>query len=556
MLKKVKNHVMSLLESALREAVESGGIKIEKIPGISLEIPRAENHGDVSSNLCFLAGKENRLNPVKVAQALLETKSLRFEDDPYVEKIEVAGPGFLNIFLKFSAHQQVLPEIHSEGWSYGSSALGSGESVMIEFVSANPTGPLHIGHARNAVVGDVMARILKFSGYEVKREYYLNDSGKQINSLGASLKQRYLEASGAKPEGEPEYKGSYLKDMGEELLEKDGGMVREHPESFFSELAVKKITEGIRDDLESFSVSFDSWFNESLLHESGMIEKMAGLLKQKKAALEREGALWFLSSSFGDEKDRVIIRSNGAPTYLAADIAYHYKKLESGCSRLINVWGADHHGYIPRISGVIQAMGYPPETLSVILIQLVKLSRAGKPVPMSTRSGEFVTLREVLDEVGNDSLRFFMLMRRSDAQLDFDIELAKKHSVENPVYYVQYAHARICSLIKKARENGIDTTVVGEGDFAGLTEPQEIVLLKALGLFPEVVKGSARTLEPHRLTGYLQDTASKFHNFYDKSRVVGENDKTAGARLYLAEAAGIVLRNGLGLLGVSSPEEM
>lgn len=556
MLKTVKKHIIRLLESAVGEAVQAGNLFAENLPGISLEVPRHDNHGDVSSNICFLIGKQNGLNPRKLSGELLNTGSLEVKDDPYIEKIEAAGPGFLNFFLKPRAHHMVLEQILSEGGRYGSSDCGDGEKVLIEFVSANPTGPLHIGHARNAVVGDVLARIMTFAGYSVRKEYYLNDAGNQIHSLGQSLKKRYLQASGKKGSGELEYKGEYLLKTAEEILCEDGGVFKEHTDEFFSNSAVEKITGNIKKDLNAFYVAFDSWFSEKSLHGSGMIEKMAALLKENGAAEDRDGALWFLSSKFGDEKDRVIIRKNGLPTYLAADIAYHYKKMEAGFDRLINVLGADHHGYVPRLKGVIEALGGGREMLDVVLIQLVRLLRAGQPVPMSTRSGEFATLRDVLDEVGNDSLRFFMLMRRSDAQLDFDIELAKKHSVENPVYYVQYAHARISSLFRKADENNLRIEDNADVDCGLLTEEPEISLAKILGYFPEVVEGSARGLEPHRLTSYLQEAASKFHNFYDKLRVVGEAEETARARLCLAGAACTVIANGLGLLGISCPDEM
>lgn len=555
MLEKIRKHIISIVESAAEEAVRSGAVNAKNLPPVTLETPRLGNHGDVSSNICFQIGRQNALDPREVSEALLGTSFLS-GPDPYIEKIEAAGPGFINFFLKNSAHQMLIPQILCEGEMYGSSPLGEGKKALLEFVSANPTGPLHIGHARNAVVGDVLSRILEFAGYSVRREYYLNDAGRQVDALGRSLKQRYLEASGREYESEPEYRGDYLASIASELLSEDGGRFREHPEGFFVEKAVEKIRRDIRKDLDNFSVAFDSWFSERTLHESGLVQEAARLLVKSGAAEERDGALWFLASRFGDEKDRVIIRKNGAPTYLAADIAYHREKLRSGCDRMINVLGADHHGYVPRLKGVVEALGGAQEMIDVVLIQLVKLTREGKPVPMSTREGEFITLKEVLEEVGSDALRFFMLMRRSDAQLDFDIELAKKHSVENPVYYVQYAHARMASLLKKARESGLQMENPPPQAFTRLREEPEIALAKVLGVFPEVIEGSAKALEPQRLTAYLQEAASKFHNFYDRLRVVGEERNTAEARLLLVAASKTVISNGLRLLGVSCPDEM
>ena len=457
--------------------------------------------------------------------------------------------------MNSEAYYPVLAEIIEHGEEYGSSNLGNGEKILVEFVSANPTGPLHVGHARNAVVGDVLSNVLKASGFNVRKEYYLNDTGNQVEALGESLRQRYVELTGTPENEDIEYGGEYLIGLAKELLEKDTG--GEIPDTaVFRDYAIKRIREDIQKDLEDFGITFDSWFSEKSLHDGGGIEKIIKLLDEKGFIQKNDGALWFKSKQFGDEKDRVIVKSDGAVTYLTPDIAYHYNKLKRGFSRLINVWGADHHGYIPRIKASLTALGFHPGVLDIVLIQLVKLCRGGKPVSMSTRAGKFVTMRQLIDEVGSDNVRFFMLMRRSDAQLEFDLELAKKQSMENPVYYVQYAHARICSLFSYAEEKGLKPGKIDEVRVELLTEKEEINLIKVLSLYPVIVEGSAKNLEPHRLTAYLQQVAANLHNFYDRLRVVEEDEEKAPPRLLLIRAVQIVLQNGLRLLGISCPDRM
>ena len=548
----IKHHITSSIEDAMLH----GKLKIDTIPQVWLEAPREENHGDISTNISFLIAKGAGISPRETAKIILEQLNAKVQKEPIISKVETAGGGFINFFLKPEAFYPVLFEIFEKGEKYGCSNTGKGKKILIEFVSANPTGPLHVGHARNAAVGDVLANVLTAAGFDVRREYYLNDAGKQVNALGESLKMRYLQLRGGQDEVDVEYKGEYLIELSRKLLEENGKKCEEWDTKLFRDYAIRKIREGIERDLESFGVTFDRWFSEEKLHSSDSIKNMVKILEEKGFAERREGALWFKSHQFGDEKDRVIIKSDGSTTYLAADIAYHNRKLADGFDQLINVWGADHHGYIPRLKASLDALGFSPDVLDIVLIQLVKLRRGGKPVSMSTREGEFVTLHQVIDEVGKDSMRFFLLMRRSDAQLDFDLELAKRQSMENPVYYVQYAHARICSLISFARENGLELPEAGDVECELLIEREELALLRVLSFFPDVVNGSARSLEPHRLTGYLQQLASSFHNFYDRLRVVGEEKKKALARLFLVSAAQITLQNGLHILGISCPQKM
>ncbi|MEK7243086.1 MAG: arginine--tRNA ligase, partial [Thermodesulfobacteriota bacterium] len=443
-----------------------------------------------------------------------------------------------------------------QGDRYGSSDLGKGRRVQVEFVSANPTGPLHIGHARGAVVGDVVANILAAVGYQVFREYYINDAGNQMDNLGKSVLLRYRELLGGTAEF-PEgcYRGDYIRDLASELLKRDGEkhLVQDAAKvvPLFTDYAAGAILEGIKEDLRTFGVVFDLYFSERELYRDEGVEKLLRDLEEK-GFIYREGeALWFRTTAFGDEKDRVVVRQNGAPTYFAADIAYHRNKFLRGFETVIDIWGADHHGYIPRMSAAVQALGHEKEALKIILVQLVNLLRDGKPAAMSTRSGEFVTLREVVDEVGRDAARYNFLMRRSDSHLDFDLELAKRQSNENPVYYVQYAHARICSILRMAAERGVAAPAAGEADVSLLRLPEETDLIKAITRFPEVVEGAARTLEPHRLTFYLNDLAALFHSYYKSNKVISEDGALTGARVFLVRSLLTVLKNALKMLGVS-----
>ena len=554
----MKRTLVALLERAIKTGVEAGELPATAPPFIEVELTKDPGHGDYASNIAMIIASQVRKNPREIAKVLSE----RIEDpERMIEKVEIAGPGFMNFFVREGVLNQLLGEVEREGESYGSSDLGKGGRVQVEFVSANPTGPLHIGHARGAVVGDVMANILAAVGYRVSREYYINDAGNQMNNLGKSVFLRYRELLGEKmefPEGC--YRGDYIRDLAAELLKRDGDRHLDgDPEKvtrLFTDYAGNAILEGIKEDLGAFGVGFDLYFSERELYREDGVERLLQTLEER-GFLYREGdALWFRTTSFGDEKDRVVIRKNGEPTYFAADIAYHRNKFLRGFETVIDIWGADHHGYIPRMSAAVQALGYKKEALKVILVQLVNLLREGKPVAMSTRTGEFVTLREVVDEVGKDAARYNFLMRRSDSHLDFDLELAKRQSNENPVYYVQYAHARICSIIRMAAGRGIDVPVFNQVDPGLLKLPEEINLIKAILRFPDVVEGAALTLEPHRLTFYLNDLAAGFHSYYNRNKVVSDDGALTAARLFLVRSVLTVLKNALKMLGVSAPEKM
>ncbi len=554
----VKKTLVELLEGAIRSGGGEGLLPGVEHPPIEVEWTKDPSHGDYASNIAMVLASQARKNPREIARILSE----RIKDPAGIlERVEIAGPGFMNFFIREGVLTRLLEEVERQGERYGSSALGKGRRVQVEFVSANPTGPLHIGHARGAVVGDVMANILEASGYRVFREYYINDAGNQMNNLGKSVFLRYRELLGEKEEF-PEgcYRGEYIRQLAAELLRRDGERYREMDPGevirLFTDHAAGAILEEIQEDLRGFGVVFDLYFSESELYREEGVTRLLREL-QEKGFIYREGeTLWFRTSEFGDEKDRVVVRQNGEPTYFAADIAYHRNKFQRGFETVIDIWGADHHGYIPRMSAAVQALGYPKESLKVILVQLVNLLREGKPVAMSTRSGEFVTLREVVDEVGKDAARYNFLMRRSDSHLDFDLELAKRQSNENPVYYVQYAHARICSILRMAAERGIAVPGFGRMDSTRLKLPEEADLIKAITRFPEVVEGAAATLEPHRLTFYLNDLASLFHSYYNRNKVVSDDDALTGARLFLVRSVRTVLKNALKMLGVSAPEKM
>lgn len=551
----IRDELRSIISKALGDAFNVGANFEPEI-----EIPSIAQHGDYATNVAMVLSRNLKKNPRDIASKIVE--SIKSYNSPIIYRIEIAGPGFINFFIRREAFGQVLPIIYEERESFGKANIGKGKYVQVEFVSANPTGPLHVGHGRGAAVGDALARILEACGYRVHREYYINDVGKQMNILGRSLYLRYLEISGRSVDfPEDHYRGDYMKDLAREFFNEVGAKYLDIPEEevlpVCSKYAARKILSGIKKDLEDFRVTYDEWFSEESLHREGTVEKAIDQLRNRGFIYEQDGAIWFKSSMFGDEKDRVIVRSNGAKTYFAADIAYHWNKIQRGFDTIIDIWGADHHGYVPRIRAVVEALGLDPEKLKIILVQLVNLLRAGQPVAMSTRAGEFVTLREVMDEVGVDAARYMFLTRRSDSPLDFDLELAKAQSSENPVYYVQYAHARISSLFEVGRERGIRLDIEKAlSNVELLKETQEIQLMKILGEFPFVVRKSAESLEPHRIPYYLHELASTFHAYYNHYRILTEDEELTQARLGLAGAVHIVLKTGLGLIGLSAPDKM
>ncbi len=554
----MKEKLSILLEEAIKVSSEKGLLKIEETPSPGIEPTKEDAFGDYASNVAMVIASKVKTNPRKVAEIIVDHLDDR---DGILEKVEVAGPGFINFFLREDVWVGLLEDVEKQGDRYGESSVGGGRRVQVEFVSANPTGPLHVGHARGAVIGDVIANTLRAVGYDVTKEYYINDVGNQMNTLGLSVYLRYRELLGEEVDFPPHYyQGRYIQDLAAQVIKTQGNKFLNADEkdvlSFFVPYAAGAIMDGIRDDLRSFGVVFDNYFSEQELYRNDGVARLIEEL-QEKSFIYREGnTLWFRTTDFGDEKDRVVVRENGEPTYFAADIAYHRNKYERGFEEIIDVWGADHHGYLPRMYAAIQALGREKDTLKVVLVQLVNLLRGGKPVAMSTRSGEFVTLREVVDEVGKDAARYNFLMRRSDSHLDFDLEIAKKQSNENPVYYVQYAHARICSILKTAHERCYSVPRYGEIEPRLLKLPEEIMLIKYISRYPEVVGGSAQALEPHRFTFYLNELAAVFHSYYNKHRVVGEDAALSSARLFLVNAVGIVLRNALRILGVTAPEKM
>jgi arginyl-tRNA synthetase len=554
----MKKKLAELLRKAIHSCFTKGTLHETDIPSIEVELPREGAHGDYASNIAMVLASVQRRPPRKIAESIVESID---HSATILDKVEIAGPGFINLFIKGTAWAALLEEVDALEDRYGESAMGAGSRVQVEFVSANPTGPLHIGHARGAVIGDVIAGILQASGFSVSREYYINDAGNQMNTLGESVYYRYLELMGeAISFPETCYQGAYITDLAREIHDAYGDKFfrsgKDDAVPFMTDYAAGSILEGIKEDLETLGVVFDRYFSEKELYHDDKVAKIIEKLRNEGFIYEEEGTLWFKTTDFGDEKDRVVVRGNGDPTYFAADIAYHLNKYERGFDRIINVWGADHHGYIPRMQACIQALGRKKEDLDVVLVQLVNLLRGGVPVPMSTRAGEFVTIREVTDEVGKDAARYNFLMRRSNSHLDFDLEIAKAQSNENPVYYVQYAHARICSIMRNAVEQGHRIPGYGDIRLDLLAAPEEHELIKMIDTFPEIVEGSAQALEPHRIPYYINDLASVFHSFYNKHKVVSDDIDLTQARLFLIKSTGIVIRNALKLLGVSAPERM
>lgn len=526
---------------------------------VHLEVPKNPQHGDLSSNCALWLARQKKKPPMEIAQAIAQQLRQILPKSPHrdaVKTIQVVPPGFINFFLTERLHQSRLSEILSD-LDYGQSRIGEGIPVQIEFVSANPTGPLSVAHGRQAAIGDSLCRILAFCGHPTTREYYVNDVGYQIELLGHSLKARYRQLLGeAAPLPEGGYQGEYLVPIAEEFLKTFGERYRKSDDATpFKAFAIKQILAMIQKDLEDFGVHFDAWTYESDIRKEGAVEKVLAELKKREVLFEREGATWFRSSAFGDEKDRVVVKSDGSLTYLAPDIAYHQEKFRRGFKRLINLWGPDHHGYIPRLKAALQALGHPVENLSILIVQLATLFREGKEVRMSTRLGQLITLREVMEEVGRDAARFFFLMKKLDSHLDFDLELAKRQSLENPVYYIQYAYARSSSLLQFGRER-LGSFEIDSVDISLLKTEEELELLKTLRLFPQTILSSARQLEPSLLIVYLQKLAGFFHRFYQKHRVVTEDMPLSRARFLLVQCVRQNLAKGLSLLGVSHPDQM
>jgi len=553
-----REKIIALIEEALASVVERGLLPPVEIGRIELDRPKRKEHGDWATNIALDLASKLGKDPREIAEAI--AGSLEAHPD-VISRVEVAGRGFINFHLSASFIREVLLEIQKRGPGFGSSDAGRGEKVQIEFVSANPVGPLHVGHGRWAALGDTLASVMSHAGYRVEREFYINDYGTQVNSFGRSISARYMELSGERAEfPEGGYAGQYIIDIARRIRNEHGDEFKDLPEEErvdrFIEMEYSRMLESIKRTLGSMGVEFDVWFSERELYRRGEVERTLSVLEERGEAYRQEGALWLRTTRYGDEKDRVLVRSNGEPTYFASDIAYHYDKMERGFDTIINIWGADHHGYVPRMIAAMDAMGYGAEHLEIILGQLVKLYRGGEPVAMSKRTGDIVMLDELLEEVGADAARYFFLQRSSDSPLDFDLELAKRESPENPVFYVQYAHARICSILKYAGGAGGNGVPPSAGNLELLDNEVEMDLLRKLGELEEVVEFCAQKRAPHRLTGYAEDVASLFHVFYRDCRVVSDDERLSRARLFLVRGVRQVLEIVLGLLGVSAPEEM
>ena len=550
----IKSVLTDAIIKTAQNAIAAGVVKDGALPEVQLTVPPKKEFGDFASNFAMQSARALRCNPRVLAQYIVENL-----DCPYVKKAEIAGPGFINFYLNPDWLYDMLARIVEAGENYGNLPKASDEKIQLEYVSANPTGPLHVGHGRGAAVGSALANLLKAAGYDVEQEYYINDAGNQMNNLARSVNARYLELLG-KPCEFPEdgYHGHDIIDTARRIINKYGDRFLQMEEAErleeFKTIAYQEKLAALKEDLERFNVRFDVWFSEKTLHEGGKIKESCDRLLKKGYMYEKDGALWLKSTAFGDDKDRVVIRDNGVPTYFAADIAYHANKFGRGFDRVINLWGADHHGYIARMKAAMQCMGCRPEQLEILILQMVRLLRDGQEVKMSKRTGQSVTLNELIDEVGTDAARFFFVMRSIDSQLDFDLDLAKKKSNDNPVFYVQYAHARICSIMRQVTEAGI--TVQGKGDYKLLTEPVEVDLIKKLGEYPEMLETAAKERAVQQVAHYVYDLAGLFHSAYNQCRILGVSEELQQARLAMVMAVGHVVRHALSILGVSAPEKM
>lgn len=558
-MQKAMQELKELLEKAVKKVAYDHNYIVPENFVVRLERPRQAGHGDWATNIAMRLAKPFAINPKELATKIAKALS----EDEIIKKVEVAGPGFMNFTLTSDWITNTIKSAIEKDKDYGRVNDGNGRKIQVEFVSANPTGPLHMGHGRGAAIGDITASILDFAGWNVEREYYINDAGLQMELLSKSAQARYFEEIGRADEVQmPEdgYHGEYMADIAKTLVEKYGTSLADKPldetlELFLAETG-QLVIEIIKKDLEDFGVKFDIWFSEKSLYDNNLIEPAMEVLKNTDYAYEEDGAIWFKSTLFGDDKDRVLIRQNGIPTYFASDVAYLKNKYDRKFEKLIYVWGADHHGYVPRIKSVNKAFGYQDAELEVLLIQMVNLLRDGKPVQMSKRAGTIISLREIIDEVGVDATRFFFVMRRCDSTLDFDLELAKKATSENPVFYVQYAHARICSIYRELEERKIPLASMADFDVSALNNPLEIALAKEISRFPEEITKAAEELAPHLMAYYATDLAEAFHAFYNTQRVIGVEESVMKSRLLLMEATRITLKNVLNILGVSAPESM
>ena len=551
----IKDILTKAIEEAALSAIRDGVFPEAELPDIVLEVPPKKELGDFATNIAMQSARAFRKNPRLIAQELTQ----RIQGD-WLERIEIAGPGFINFYLKSNVIYDGLAALMKKGEAFGQLPAKDMKPVQVEYVSANPTGPLHVGHGRGAAAGSALVNVMRAAGYPVTSEYYINDAGNQINNLARSVNNRYLELLGRAEEKDfPEngYHGADIIDTAQRIIKKDGDkyldMSEDERMGIFKELALKEKLAALKEDLEAFNCRFDVWYSERTLHPD-KVQDACKFLQENGNIYEKDGALWLKSTAYGDDKDRVVIRDSGEPTYLAADIAYHRDKFARGFGKVINIWGADHHGYICRVKAAVKALGYNPDDLDVLLLQMVRLLRGGELVKLSKRTGQTVTLAELIEEVGTDAARYFFIMRSMDSQLDFDLDLAKSRSNENPVYYIQYAHARICSIFRQAAENNLQ---VGEApELSLLTDDTEIAIINKLQKYEEEIERAAAEYAPQRIARYAYELAGCFHSFYNQCRILGVEDKLAEARLALVTVTAHAIRHALGILGVSAPERM
>ena len=582
----MKDQLQDLIKKCIQDLI-SKGILIEMPPNVRLDHTKDNSHGDYATNIALMLSKQAKMKPVDLAKIIVD----QLEQSSFINKIEIAGPGFINFFISDESSSSVVSEIIDQGALYGSSEIGQGKKVLLEYVSANPTGPLHVGHGRGAAYGATISNLLRAVGFKVDNEYYVNDAGRQMDILAVSIYLRYLSLCGENlrfPDNG--YQGQYIKDIaqviydssGEEFYKKldlifanvskdgsEGGDKESHIDGLIEnsksilgdsfraifQVGIESILGGIKSDLSEFGVVFEKWFSEQSLIDTGLSESCISKLKESQKVYEKDGALWFKTTNYGDEKDRVVVRDNGNHTYFASDIAYHFDKFERGYDKIINVWGADHHGYISRVKASIDALGHSPDKLEILLVQFANLYRGGSKVQMSTRSGSFVTLEDLRKEVGNDAARFFYILRKSEQHMDFDLDLAKSKTNENPVYYIQYAHARICSVFRQANEKEMEVDH-SQANLSLLTEGIEKNIIKELSRYKSVLESSAIQYEPHQLAYYLRDLSTHFHSYYNACKFIVEDKHLTQARLSLIHATRQILINGLSILGVSAPESM
>jgi arginyl-tRNA synthetase len=551
----IKTRLKTLIDRCFDQGVEAGFWSAAAAGAYSLDAPKHAGQGDLATNLAMVVAGKDKKNPRAIAAQLVEMLALHTD---LLERVEIAGPGFVNCYINKTVWQSVLPEVCQQDTAFGLSKIGQGKKVLVEFVSANPTGPLSVGHGRQAVLGDAIASLLAATGHQVTREYYYNDAGRQMRVLGESTRARYLEALGL-PFTFPEdgYQGQYIRDIAQALIDEHGDSLKDEPDVLpFKNKAERVIFDDINGTLHRLGIIFDNYYNEHSLYENGLVDDVVASLREKGLAYDQDGAVWFKGTEFDLPQDRVIIKSTGEPTYRLPDMAYHREKFKRGFDWMVDIFGSDHIATVPDVLAGVKALGYDPSKVTVVLHQFVTLLRDGQQVKMSTRKANFVTVDELIDEVGVDVARFFFLMRKADSQLEFDLDLATKTSQENPVYYVQYAHARLHSIRRQAEAKGVTLGSLADAPLDRLTLDDETHLLKAMAAFPGLVEGAALDLSPHRLVFYLQDVAGQFHSYYNKHRIVSEDEELSRARLWLAMGLRVVLRNGLSLIGVSAPESM